>query len=243
MLKVYISLELERKQRNISMGKAILMSIQPKWVAKILNGEKTIEVRKKFPKDYVGWVYIYCTKNIGKHGENQLLNFFKGNEYFIGKDIDNYNPNDICYLGQNGKVVAKFWCDDVSNIVMGLCPRTRNMPIEDQENELQTIDFEEKELCAKACLTMWELHDYFNSVFEKSNNWWKETFGYAIHISKLEVFDKPRELKEFKVKGFERIKVLGSPYGDLDSVAYHYYKKPILNPLEKAPQNWCYVEE
>ena len=43
--------------------KAILMSIKPKYVAKILNGEKTIEIRKKFPKDYVGWVYIYCTKD------------------------------------------------------------------------------------------------------------------------------------------------------------------------------------
>ena len=45
------------------MGKSILMSVQPKWVAKILNGEKTIEIRKRFPKDYVGWVYIYCTKS------------------------------------------------------------------------------------------------------------------------------------------------------------------------------------
>ena len=44
------------------MRKSILMSIKPQYVAKILNGEKTIEIRKRFPKDYVGWVYIYCTK-------------------------------------------------------------------------------------------------------------------------------------------------------------------------------------
>ena len=42
--------------------KAILMSIRPQWVAKILNKEKTLEIRKHFPKDYVGWVYVYCTK-------------------------------------------------------------------------------------------------------------------------------------------------------------------------------------
>ena len=42
--------------------KSILLSIKPKYVAEILNGEKTIEVRKRFPKDYKGWVYIYCTK-------------------------------------------------------------------------------------------------------------------------------------------------------------------------------------
>ena len=42
--------------------KAILMVIRPEWFIKILTGEKTIEVRKLFPKDYVGWVYLYCCK-------------------------------------------------------------------------------------------------------------------------------------------------------------------------------------
>ena len=36
------------KERN-----RILMSINPKWLAKILNGEKTIEVRKTAPKELV----------------------------------------------------------------------------------------------------------------------------------------------------------------------------------------------
>lgn len=30
--------------------KSVLISIQPKWVEKIANGEKTIEVRKTAPK-------------------------------------------------------------------------------------------------------------------------------------------------------------------------------------------------
>lgn len=43
--------------------KAILMSIQPKWVKKIVNGKKTIEVRKTRPKLETPFkVYIYCTK-------------------------------------------------------------------------------------------------------------------------------------------------------------------------------------
>lgn len=67
--------------------KAILMSIRPKWVAKILNGEKTIEIRKRFPKDFKGWVYIYCT----------------------------YNGNWVVGRGNliNGSVIARFWCDKV----------------------------------------------------------------------------------------------------------------------------------
>ena len=44
--------------------KSILISIKPKWVAKILNGEKTIEMRKTMPKsDLPIDVYIYCTKD------------------------------------------------------------------------------------------------------------------------------------------------------------------------------------
>ena len=43
--------------------KAILMSIQPKWCEKIVNGEKTIEVRKTRPKLETPFkVNIYCTK-------------------------------------------------------------------------------------------------------------------------------------------------------------------------------------
>ena len=66
--------------------KAIMISIKPKWVAKILKGEKTIEIRKtmlkcELPID----VYIYCTKEF----DNK----------FLTKD----SPI-MC----RGKVVAKF---------------------------------------------------------------------------------------------------------------------------------------
>ena len=48
----------------IILTKSILISIQPKWVEKILNGEKTIEIRKTMPKCELPIdVYIYCTKD------------------------------------------------------------------------------------------------------------------------------------------------------------------------------------
>lgn len=100
--KVYISLELERKQRNISMGKSILMSIQPEWVAKILNGEKTIEIRKKFPAGYRGWVYVYCSKG----DRNRAL--VKGWSY-------GYSHSGINEEYQ-GKVLFRFWCDNVEEL-------------------------------------------------------------------------------------------------------------------------------
>lgn len=70
--------------------KSILISIKPRFVAKILNGEKTIEVRKSKPKcDLPIDVYIYCTKS----------NYFG----YISKRYA-------------GKVVAKFTLNKVEEI-------------------------------------------------------------------------------------------------------------------------------
>lgn len=45
------------------MSKAVLISIRPKWCELIVNGKKTVEVRKTRPKiDTPFKCYIYCTK-------------------------------------------------------------------------------------------------------------------------------------------------------------------------------------
>lgn len=56
--------------------RAVLISIRPKWCEKIVNGNKTIEVRKTRPKLETPFkCYIYCTKGgialgaWGKHGK------------------------------------------------------------------------------------------------------------------------------------------------------------------------------
>lgn len=58
------------------MSKAVLISIRPKWCEKIINGDKTIEVRKTRPKMNTPFkCYIYCTQGgvaleaWGKHGK------------------------------------------------------------------------------------------------------------------------------------------------------------------------------
>ena len=162
------------------MSKSILLSIRPEWVEKILNGEKTIEVRKRFPKDYVGWVYIYCTK-----GE-QELNYHSSTQIILGK-------TDLTSYGLNGKVVARFWCDNVEEI------SAKNI-------ESFTRD---------SCLTVKQIEDYL----------WKNICnGYAIHISKLEIFDRPKYLNEYYKTYIETEKGI-------------YYQV-----LTKAPQNYCYIE-
>ena len=42
--------------------KAVILVLSPEECYNLFNGNLSVLVRKKFSKDYVGWVYIYCTK-------------------------------------------------------------------------------------------------------------------------------------------------------------------------------------
>ena len=86
--------------------KAVLISIQPKWVEKIASGKKTVEVRKTKPKIDVPFkCYIYETKA-------QFIKSVKGacTSYGYGR----------------GKVVGEFVCDEVDIV---------NIPSYDLENQ------------------------------------------------------------------------------------------------------------
>ena len=70
-----------------------MISIQPKWVEKIVSGEKTVEVRKTKPKCEVPFkCYIYCTQ--GKLKDLGII----GNEIYQ----------------KLMKVIGEFVCDRVS---------------------------------------------------------------------------------------------------------------------------------
>ena len=73
--------------------KAVMISIQPKWVEKIVNGEKTIEVRKTAPQEVPFKAYIYCTIGNGVKGD-----------YLV--------PSGI----QCGKVIGEFLCDRIEMV-------------------------------------------------------------------------------------------------------------------------------
>lgn len=72
------------------MSKCILISIQPKWVAKILNGEKTLEIRRTFPKcDLPIDVYIYCTK------DKKYANLINRGGFLTGMVVAKFTLNEI----------------------------------------------------------------------------------------------------------------------------------------------------
>ena len=150
------------------MSKAVMLSIRPKWVEKIANGEKTIEVRKTRPKLEMPFkCYIYCTRD--KHlafMQNQT-----GTNLIACMNAETAIPVGG-FLG-NGNVIGEFICD-------------RIFPVNVFDNgSIQNWLFEHME---RSCLTYEELADYIGNG----------KTGYGWHISDLLIYDQPRELTEFR---------------------------------------------
>ena len=76
--------------------KAVLISIKSKWCKLIIDGKKTVEIRKSRPKiDTPFKCYIYCTKNKDIH------------------DVLELHTDDGKIKKMNGKVIGEFVCDKI----------------------------------------------------------------------------------------------------------------------------------
>lgn len=158
--------------------KAVLISIQPYWVFLIIarkmgwhiDKEKTIEVRKNFPKaeDWNKLVKIYCSKD--KKSFSQIPK--------------KYQPLMKKFLG---KVIGEFFCDKNDFFFAEYCyngsadltPSRLIYGLGNANSELSYL--------GKCCLTHDELFDYIISG----------KYGFGWHISDLVIYDKPKELSEF----------------------------------------------
>ena len=156
--------------------KAVLISIQPKWIEKIANGEKTIKVCKTRPKLETPFkCYIYCTYG---------------------------NPKDNYCLGKRGEVIGEFVCDRIYEWTYNYNVGEYNIGGDS--------------LC-RTCLSYSEFENYGKG---------KTVYGW--HISNLVIYDKPKELSEFKHwKNYN----MGS------------WVLSNLEEVTRPPQSWCYVEK
>ena len=202
--------------------KAILLSIQPKWLEKILNGEKTIEIRKSIPKDFKGWCYLYCTKG---DKNNNLIKYNDKLNYEIVKrwqtiDVYGYKNGVMCGQDLNGKVVARFWFEEYTKLKFGRWVNQENF-------NYYGWNYEHKPLIGKSLLSEVELNSYAQG----------KRYIYAWHIKNLEIFDKPKELVEFYKVGYmpnAEIEFRDRPDIWLNQGEYYRITKP--------PQSWQYVE-
>lgn len=197
--------------------KSILASKPPKIVVGVMNGGISILIFKKFPKDYRGWVYFYCTK-----GKDRLVHDI-GGHIVIDNEHYAYGDEEL-----NGKVVARFYCDNVEELFTD----------EDGFSYYTDTIQEDYKVSKLACLDDADIDNYLIGGS-----------GYAVHISNLEIFDKPKELNEF-YSSF-RCKRHNRMFAN-NSVEYdekmNGLRQPTRNgyewayPLTKAPRNFCYVE-
>ena len=206
--------------------KSIMISIQPQYVEKILNGGKTIEIRKTMPKcELPCKVYIYCTKpkkwwafsNWGATSDELVWKIKDKVKMCNGLEV----WDDDCKK-LNGKVVAEFTLNKVDTLERDLndwLPKNRY----DVSNDLlKNINLNQNEL--------W--------------NYGQGKTLYAWNIEDLEIYDNPKELSEFYIETIDDDCCVGCPYhetpiGEEPCNNCYGNRKYIIRP----PQSWCYVEE
>lgn len=198
------------------MSKAVLLSIRPKWCQKIADGEKTIEIRKTRPRMATPFkCYIYCTLQ----GMND---FFRAE---LGGDVARWNREK--WGSRKGAVVGEFVCDRIDRLARvgfdGSCEPAKYC-ICNSDMSVWPMDG----ICEEACLTHEELEKYLGG-YE----------GYGLHISRVKLYEAPKELSEFR-------RVCPN---DLycDSCAMYWENNGTCGNeslrLKRPPLSWCYVEE
>ena len=115
---------------------------------------------------------------------------------------------------KNGKVIGEFVCDRMYGVaITGVFENGEQLPID---------------ILKQSCLTVSEFHNYVGI---------KNCYGW--HISELKIYDKPKELGEFRGFCSKKAKC----YSDIIRHCNDTHLTWKCNPLARAPQSWCYVEE
>lgn len=224
--------------------KAVMKSVSPRICEKVANGDCTILVSKTAPKCEVPFKgYICCTKSTRAHVFHLYINDGIGRQKFgitghwrSGKKVVEVNPHLPAYRYNSylaeGKVIGEFVCDRVYKWeCKNRLEILESFPIWRASYMLFVDDLE------KTCLTYDDLYDYGKG---------KTLYGW--HISDLKIYDKPKELSEFKTPPCEKgekacanckwlVKV-DTP----DRYECECYVED-GKPITRAPSNWQYVEE
>lgn len=200
--------------------KSVLISIRPQWCEKIASGEKTIEVRKTAPKELPFKAYIYATKpknfyKCGAMSTSDELLWLANGKVEMGDGFKFWADGDE-YQCLNGRIIGEFICDKVYNLVNafgGIVFADENL------NQLEPQLFRDM-----SCLADEQTADYLGN---------KD--GYGLHITALKIYDKPKELSEFR-----------KPFIDYVSPKESKMVNPKIGISEYVtcpPQSWIYVEE
>mgnify|MGYP001622873489 CR=1 FL=1 len=199
--------------------KSVLISTRPKWCEKICRkiGEengipvylKPVEVRKSAPKEVPFKAYLYCTKP-KVFGELIMCKSRENATLFGYGNIIGINRGFRKPEDELlfGKVIGEFVCDRVEKY-------------EADERGWYVYPRDD------TCLWVHEIASYGKG---------KPLYGW--HISDLKIYDKPRELGEFKTPDKPYHEIIERDGSLMFMDGYESGK-----PLKRAPQSWQYVEE
>lgn len=201
--------------------KAVMLSIQPKWCKKIASGEKTVEVRKTRPKIETPFkCFIYCTHNHRKDALHLYINSGYGRKEFgivshwrSGKDVVDVNPHLPAYRYNAYLAEGKVIGEFVCDAIISHC-------------EMANADIAEYQGCIRR-----------EKLFEYANG--KELFGW--HISDLVIYDKPKELSEFKTK-CNGVCADTKRHISCSGLYVDGFMCDGIKPITRPPQSWRYVE-
>lgn len=161
---------------------------------------------------------------------------FKG---YVYETKSLYRGSGNCLFQGQGKVIGEFICDEIN-----LITQVSNMMSNKADYRAVSADgtLLSDDIFNLAQLTKKEVSDYL----EGRN-------GYALHISDLVIYDKPKELSEFivhsKIGCVNEGKCQGCQYFDfgngynIEADCNAPFCTDEYKPLKRPPQSWCYVEE
>ena len=217
--------------------KSVLISIRPKWCEKIASGEKTIEVRKTAPKEVPFKAYIYCTDKRPKDNCWQ----FKPNLYIEKKTrnlkwIDAAFDSIYGYEWAQQKVIGEFICDKVYEYKFYA-----------RLTEFNSMGFPSR--IYGSYLIFSDDYKAMCLSYDEVKNYGKRKTIYGWHISDLKIYDKPKELSEFRkaldgvwcsyFNDFCEPGCIGFDNTDYVCNDYWNWEKGLTRP----PQSWQWIEE
>lgn len=201
--------------------KAVLLSIRPNWCKKILDGEKTVEVRRTCPVHGTPFkVYIYCTMA----GSDSLF------IDILNRDVAAWNRGG--WPEKRGRVIGEFTCKKITGLT----------------HVGETGSWEPASLYVMAPGSYYkpadELLEAARMSKETAEKYLKGRDGCGWHISDLKIYNQPKDIMCFhRAVEENELWCKKCAIGKKKDVhcAFCYGLDGLV--LRRPPQSWCYVEE
>ncbi len=196
--------------------KSVLISTRPKWCEKICHEIGKEEAGKPI---YEKRIEVRKTAPKEVPFKAYIYETKESKRRYLDDRFNSFLDNKSHYTDM-GKVIGEFVCDKV-------------YLIKNQGSRFSVADEEQSvtnEIARQSCL------DYDDMVSYLGNK-----DGYGLHITDLKIYDKPKELSEFRKKGFmTEEEWLFNLYPNTHC---HYEAWAKKFEIARPPQSWCYVEE